>query len=45
MDSKQEETNFTSRLKKQSPKINNKMATMGLKKGRNQVTEDNQDQM
>jgi hypothetical protein len=42
MDSKQEETNFISRLKRQGSKMsNNNMVTMGPKKGMNQVTEGN----
>jgi hypothetical protein len=43
MDSEQEETNVTSRLKRHDVKMsNNNVVMMEPKKGRNQVTEGNQ---
>jgi hypothetical protein len=44
MDSRQEETNLTSKFKMQGPNTSKrKMATIGPRKGKNQVLEGNQD--
>jgi hypothetical protein len=44
MDSRREETNLTSKFKMQDPNTNKRiMATIGPRKGRNQVLEGSQD--
>jgi hypothetical protein len=44
MDSRRDETNLTGKFKMQGPNISKRiMATIGLRKGRNQVLEGSQD--